>query len=461
MISKLVDDDRFKWLSDELTELCGRGAIDEVIRRKILENYSPESIRTETMALARFQPSVPVRFEEASSLAKAGKQNYFLLVLILLGALLIGSGVVLLFAHNWDSLSKFQRIMIAFIPVSIGAVVGVYTIVKDKDARWQELAAFFTATGFVVLTALISQIYHIGGTFIQFWQLTMAVSLPLVYIFRSQLLAAVYCLGIFVFYRYSSGLHHQGWYYLAGIMPFILYYLFFVKQQGLRTVWMRYVSFLPMLLLILTFKSYDYLHINLFATASMLYAVGLLYKDKEELGWKNPWLVVGWILLTVLSMYYSYGWHLWKDPFYWDENSSLSLVFWMSLFVAYIYVSGRRLTLLRLVVIMSPLLPLLWVGIAIDSYVMTWISSLYFALVSVASLASGVKNKGLFEVNVGMLQLILLIMIKFFAADISILTRAVVFIVIGAAFIATNIYLSRRFKKAKSPIVAEVGEWQC
>lgn len=450
-MSKLVDKDRLEWLSGELTELCGTGVIDEAIRRKILENYSPGSLETEVRAQP--QPHIPEKPGEAQSFSKSGEQNYFMLVLVLLGALLVGGGVVMLFAYNWESLSRIQRISVAFISVLIGATSGVYTIVNDKDARWQEFSAFMTATGFAVMTAVISQMYNIDVTMIEFCQLVMAVSLPLVYIFRSQLLSGIYCLGLFAFYGYSDYERYYGLCYLAGIAPFILYYLFFVKQRGFRTVSMRYISFLPMLFLVF----FNYVVLNFSVIASMLYAVGLHYKDSGERGWKNPWLSVGWILLTVLLVLSvsTSRFFLWWPTFpNWDEHS-LGIVFWVFLFALYIYISGSRLTLLKLVVILSPLFHLLCLGMANYSMFIL-ITNLYFFLVSVAALAYGIKTRGLFEVNVGMFQLFLLIMMRFFDYRISILLRSFAFIITGMAFIAANIYLSHRLKKEKSPIAVEV-----
>ena len=58
----------------------------------------------------------------------------------------------------------------------------------------------------------------------------------------------------------------------------------------------------------------------------------------------------------------------------------------------------------------------------------------------------GVKNDKASQLNFGLLIIMSLLMVKFFNDDFSILSRGIVFIVLGSALISVNIWHSRRGK---------------
>lgn len=449
--------DRVKLL-DELADLREHGVLDAAAEQRIRDYYA-EAV-TE-------QSSPP-------SSAKTGKHQYYALTaLVLLGVFLVGCGVILIFAYNWDMLPKLQRVAVAFAPVVIGVCCGVYTIVKEKDSRWREASAFFTAVGFAVLTALISLIYHTGGTLLEFIKLILAVSLPLVYFFRSHMLAAVYCSFLFMFLAYGR----MGWqaaslYYVAGIAPFILYYLFVHKPEDMRTVWMRYICLIPLAYLLTNFSIYANMAQTLFATAGLLYTAGLYYGETKQGPWRNPWLSCGWLSFTVLlcvvstSSYFltrsCYGTYRWDDVLTDTGVQQYKLLkeyllsgLWLPIFAAQVYAAVRKATPLKITVALVTLLPLAVFMFPIPRETTIWVSSAGFLLVGVAALLEGVKERGLMKVNAGMLQIALLAMIKFADTRMSILTRAMGFIIIGAAFIVINVYISRKFKREKTLLATE------
>lgn len=461
MTTKNIDREKLEWLRAELAELRGQGVIDSEAEQRIRGYYAAaEDEPAPQPAAVTAREGRPGQAEQKRAAAKSGKQQYVLAVLVSLGSLMVGCGVILLFAHNWDMLSKFQRVALAFIPVIAGACCGVYTIAKDKDQRWREASAFFTAAGFAVLTALVSQIYHVGGTIQEFLALVMAVSLPLIYFFRAYLLAAVYCASLLLFISFRrSGLATDGFLHFAGIAPFIAYYLFFHKPAGLRTVWMRYICLMPLIFLLSYFGANDALRLNLFAAAGLLYTAGLYRNETGAHGWMNPWTACGWLFLTVLlanlsieprflRLWYPYG--LEKIPLKYYLSG-----LWFALFAAQLFVIARRPAPLKVTVALVTLMPLVCYMLRVNPELVGWAASAALLLVGTAALAEGIKERGLLKVNAGMLQITLLAVIKFVDSEIGILTRAFIFIIIGTAFIATNVYLSRKFRGEKPHAPAE------
>ena len=66
------------------------------------------------------------------------------LVLSVLGAGLIGLGIMLIIAHNWDNFSRLVKTFLAFIPMIIGQAVCGYTLYRKKENKtWRESSAVF------------------------------------------------------------------------------------------------------------------------------------------------------------------------------------------------------------------------------------------------------------------------------------------------------------------------------
>lgn len=464
-MAKNIDRTKLEWLLAELAELRGQGVIDGDAEQRIRGYYAASEAGPASQdAAAAARAGWPDSAEKARAAVKSGKQQYFLAVLVSLGALMVGCGVILLFAHNWDMLSKFQRVAVAFVPVIIGACCGVYTLAKKKDQRWREASAFFTAVGFAVLTALISQIYHTGGTLREFLLLVMAVSLPLVYIFRAYLLTAVYCVLLLVLVDFHlAEWTGGGFFHFAGIAPFVAYYLFFHKPAGLRTVWMRYICLMPLAYLLIFFRVNDALRLHLFAAAGLLYTAGLRYNETGVRGWRNPWAACGWLFLTVLLVITSVSPYFLKLRYlYGLEKVPLGYYLsglWLALFAAQVFAASRRITPLKVTIALVTLMPLFCYMLRIKpelaSWVVDWVASAALLLVGTAALAEGMRERWLMKLNAGMLQIALLAAIKFADSGLDILTRAVIFIVIGIAFIAANVYMSRKFRDEKASVPAD------
>src|SRR3954471_24692319 len=57
----------------------------------------------------------------------------------IIGALLIGMGIVLIIAHNWDELPIPVKLMIGLAPLLVAQGLAGYVIVKDiKSQAWRE-----------------------------------------------------------------------------------------------------------------------------------------------------------------------------------------------------------------------------------------------------------------------------------------------------------------------------------
>ena len=89
-----------RWLRGQLPELVAAGVISS-------ENAG---------AIERHYASVDTR------------SNFGFVILATVGAALVGAGIILLIAHNWDDLSRATRTVIAFIPLVIAHALIVFVL---------------------------------------------------------------------------------------------------------------------------------------------------------------------------------------------------------------------------------------------------------------------------------------------------------------------------------------------
>jgi uncharacterized membrane protein len=74
--------------------------------------------------------------------------NRLFIVFGILGALLVGMGIVLIIAHNWDILPKIAKLAIGFFPLVAGqAVAGILLLKKSDDRTWREGTVLSYASG--------------------------------------------------------------------------------------------------------------------------------------------------------------------------------------------------------------------------------------------------------------------------------------------------------------------------
>jgi uncharacterized membrane protein len=127
------------------------------------------------------------------------KSSFGFVLLASAGAALIGAGIILLVAHNWDDLSRATRTMIAFLPLVIAQGLAGFALMKRNESQpWREGVAIFDVAAVGTAISLISQTYQIQGTFANFMMVWLLLSIPIVYLFRTTLGAIAYIIGTVV-----------------------------------------------------------------------------------------------------------------------------------------------------------------------------------------------------------------------------------------------------------------------
>lgn len=102
------------------------------------------------------------------------------------GALMIGLGVIALFAANWDVFNRSARAAIAIFPVLVCGIVAVVAAVKDVKAKalWDPLGILWCVS-IAAATCLVAQTYQVGGSVPGLILLVALLMLPTIWTTRA------------------------------------------------------------------------------------------------------------------------------------------------------------------------------------------------------------------------------------------------------------------------------------
>ncbi len=152
---RAADRSGIRWLRAELPVLVSRGVLSPDAAEALDRHYATEL------------PEEPRRIG-------------FILSAIL-GSLLVGAGIILLVAHNWDFLSRPIRCAIAFAPLVLSQALASFVLLRrNESAPWRESAAILNVAAIGTAIALVSQTYQIQGDFARFIFVWMLLAIPVV-----------------------------------------------------------------------------------------------------------------------------------------------------------------------------------------------------------------------------------------------------------------------------------------
>jgi uncharacterized membrane protein len=257
-----------RWLVSEIETWVHDGIIDDTQAEEIRERYStPEQTG-----------------------------NWGRVVFAAFGAILIGLGVILLFAYNWDKMHKFAKLGVVFI--ALIATHGAALVVKRTAAR--ETLHVLGTMFFGVGIWLVAQVYHLNEhypTAFLVWGLG-ALSLAWVLPSLPQALMAVFLLVLwngFETYGFHAPNHATPFLILIGVLPLALV----LSSRVLLSVGL--VAFL--LTLIVNLQS-AHVHVVIpvfLSLAATLAAIGLIVKRSGfESDIASPFFFFGNSLYVIL-----------------------------------------------------------------------------------------------------------------------------------------------------------------
>lgn len=403
---------------------------------------------------------VALKIESYYQSKQIDSPNRLFTVFAVLGSALVGLGVILILAHNWDNFSRSIKTVFAFAPLLIGQLIVGYSIFKKKSATWFEASGVFLFFAVGASMALVSQIYNIPGNFSNYMLIWILLCAPLIYLLKSNALAILHIV-LATSYACSFGYfdgNQTPWLYMLLLVIIVPYYCQLLKTKKRENITSFFNWLLPLSVVIVLGAFVDnsgelgfLMYVILFG---LFYNIGKLpFLDHQKLR-RNGYLILGSLGIVYMLLLTSFEW-LWSDILRRD------IIFRSQEF----YVSG--------------LLFLITLGILIYSYSKKWVKSfnlfqyvfiiftiIFFAgisgsfisivLINLLILALGIitikigTDKFHFGIlNYGLLIITTLIVCRFFDTNMSFVVRGLLFVSVGVGFFLTNYMMLKKQKSRK------------
>lgn len=377
------------------------------------------------------------------------------------GALLVGLGIILIFAHNWDNLSKPIKTAISFIPLLLAQIFAGWALfLNDNSERaplYRQISAvliFFTLGACI---AMISQVYQIEGDERHFIASWMALSLLIIYTLSSEAVSLFYILGIssLVNMNYQSGAPNIPIDFIllfVGIIPFYVY-LCRQKPNSNFTVAHHWIIALTSIKVIAQLYG-DLDHFTIWSFLSLFaiyYGIGKLpYFENKKLR-SNPYILLG-SLGTVGSIYALSFINFWKEDIF-DKilQFEYSWHFWSLPIIALAFLlfnnsnSAKRKDLNPIEWSFLLLLPIIILGRDWPSFAVILVNVLLL-LFGIYYLYKGQQKNKVALLNYGLFIITFTIMTRFFELDFSFVSRGIAFVIFGIGFFIANYFLIKKSK---------------
>ncbi len=387
--------------------------------------------------------------------------NRILLVFGVLGAVLLGLGIILILAHNWDNFSRSIKIFWAFFPLLSAQALGFYILWQKSQSKiWCETGAVLLFFAIATVISLIGQIYHIAGDTPKFLLTWLLLALSLVYIFRSYFVSLLYLVLLTAFvvsanhWNYSEPI--RPWLYWGLLVVWLPYYVKLIKKYA-ATNFTAFHHWFVVASLLIAFGSYpsggaDWHLLAYVLLLGILLLTGYLSFFKQLPWYKNAYFLTGIIGLSGLLLFFSFDvFWLHNESLIWTESLSqiffyifiVLFVSWLALFLYLLH--QKAIEVLDLTLYIAP-------SIIVIYFLSHWLheanylANLLILIWGVYFIVTGNKKNSLINMNFGMLLVSMLILFRFFDTDLSFILKGIIFIVLGLAFFGVNYLLVKKRK---------------
>jgi len=378
-----------------------------------------------------------------------------------LGALLVGLGIILILAHNWDDLSRSMKTILAFTPLVISQGLGFWVLLKRSDSSaFKETVGVLIYLSIGACISLISQIYHIQGSVAGLLSTWILLGFALIYLFRSGMTAILHLI-LATFYAINTG-YFSGdkpeWMYWIFMLMVVPYYLIAIERNS-RSNTVSFLNWIIPLSLtislgIITDRAEELTIISHMIMGGIFYHIGNsgIFHRTINSGWK----VIGAVGSMGLLLGTTFEW-LWEalerygngahDLMVQDE---LFYIILLLIIGAYTFLkwqgsgSERWKDPIGYLFIIFTALSLTGMFAQPLAYVMVNLVALGYGIVYIRK---GLNENDLQVMNFGLIIFAGLVGCRYFDWNLTFTLRGILFILVGTGFFFSNWYLMKKKKR--------------
>jgi len=387
---------------------------------------------------------------------KGHSTNKLFIAFGVLGAILVGLGIILIMAHNWDELSRISKTIFSFLPLLIGQILcGFVLLKKQNNIAWRESTSAFLFFAVGASIALIGQIYNIPGNLSSFLLTWMLLCLPLIYVMNSSFTSLLYIAGI-TYYACVSGYMSSNfepytyWILLLLVLPYY-YYLLSKKSNSNFTTFHNWIIPLSLIIALGTIahRTEELLFVGYCSLFGVLYLVGHLNFFNSQKMRNNGYKILGSLGTVGILLGLSFDW-------FWEtlrrREYSFSEIMVTPEFVGSVIVSLIALILFGFHIKskglkdMKPIAPIfilfiITFMIGCHSAIAVVLINLFLFTIGVMTIREGANINHLGILNYGLIIITALVACRFFDTELSFVIRGILFVFVGIGFFATNYWM--------------------
>lgn len=273
--NSLSDDRLYSWLRRELDSWRKEGIIGEEQAKAILSRYG-------------------ISEEIAETKKRYGK---LVTIIAILGTIILGVGVILFFASNWQEIPKWAKLLVIF-----GTIIASYHIgyqFRFEKQNYPRVGSALLFLGTILFGAgifLIAQIFHIRAHYpngVLFWAVGI---FPLAYIIESRPILSLGLLNM------TLWLGMESWFWMGSdadnlILMIGLYLIFGILVYSIGSLHTQYektrIYRLP----------YRIIGLIIILAASYIFTFGFIWEEQSEYNISAlPWFLTGLIVTSLMAL---------------------------------------------------------------------------------------------------------------------------------------------------------------
>lgn len=443
------------------------------ITRQAVSSWENDRTQPDVEMLGKLAEVLGVSFEELiygkkrNTTLELEKTNYnstVTIVFSILGALLVGVGLVLIFVTFWQDMPLLFKGILSFVPLIAGQASGLFVLWKKKDkVPWTEGGSVLWTAG---IAATLTMIYNIFDLSIDWTSVLIFIAMsvvPVIGILRSVAPTVVYygcsiCWGVAVYEETDSLMILFATAVLIALGCTYSGYLLKSEKKSHRSIFAQWISVIAVTAYVCMIgMGIDYM--PLFVAGFMAVAICLYLLSFKDGDMAMPYKIPG-LFITAILMFLS-------SSIYFDYvKAEIYNIVYITVCLIAIAVTGL-LTVKKV----KDRFSLGYIAVTVIFYAV-YIASLYamgdkyksdiadtFLIILkvpafvayILMIISGAREKKLMPINLGFIGVAGLVMVLVYQSGLSMLGNGVMLLVFGGVLLAINFKISKA--KQKIPVI--------
>ena len=443
------------------------------ITRQAVSSWENDRTQPDVEMLGKLAEVLGVSFEELiygkkrNTTLELEKTNYnstVTIVFSILGALLVGVGLVLIFVTFWQDMPLLFKGILSFVPLIAGQASGLFVLWKKKDkVPWTEGGSVLWTAG---IAATLTMVYNIFDLSIDRTNILILIAVsvvPVIGILRSVAPTVVYygcsiCWGVAVYEETDSLMILFATAVLVALGCVYSSSLLKIEKKSHRSIFAQWISVIAVTAYVCMIgMGIDYM--PLFVAGFMAVAICLYLLSFKDGDMAMPYKIPG-LFITAILMFLS-------SSIYFDYvKAEIYNIVYITVCLIAIAVTGL-LTVKKV----KDRFSLGYIAVTVIFYAV-YIASLYamgdsyksdiadtFLIILKAPafvayilmIISGAREKKLMPINLGFIGVAGLVMVLVYQSGLSMLGNGVMLLIFGGVLLAINFKISKA--KQKTPVI--------